>query len=201
MKTDADTPGDSSAEPVASGWRGHVGSFVRGHRLGVSVTLGAGAVLFVFLLVWFQPWKLIVDETVDESAPSLATPPTRTATSSPAPQATTLSTGAFRSLEHETTGTAKIIELADGSRIVRLEDLDTSNGPDLVVLLSDTPATEDSWGAYDDGATAYLGKLKGNKGNQNYAIPDDVDLSRFRSVVVWCRRFTVGFGAAPIESA
>jgi hypothetical protein len=41
-----------------------------------------------------------------------------------------------------------------------------------------------------------LGKLKGNIGSQNYELPDDLNLSRFKSAVVWCKRFAVGFGVA-----
>jgi hypothetical protein len=43
-----------------------------------------------------------------------------------------------------------------------------------------------------------LGKLKGNIGNQEYVIPADVDVSRFNTAVIWCRRFSVGFGEAPL---
>ncbi len=179
--------------------------------------------LFAFGLYWFQPWKLFVDQSVNEAFPGAVTtadPPgygtqdTRSEAdgggeagtddeqvsgATAAGEASVLFEGRFRSLEHATTGVAKVIELEDGSRLVRLEDLRTSNGPDLIVILSDTPATEDAWGAYDDGQFVSLGELKGNIGDQNYSIPPDVDLSRYRSVVVWCRRFTVGFGAAPID--
>ena len=52
---------------------------------------------------------------------------------------------------------------------------------------------------YDDGEFVDLGGLKGNMGSSNYEIPDEVDLSKFKSAVVWCRRFSVGFAAAPLE--
>jgi hypothetical protein len=82
-------------------------------------------------------------------------------------------------------------------RILRFQDLDTSNGPDLHVYLSELPATDD-WRAY---GVRYLdlGKLKGNIGSQNYALPEGLDLSRFRSAVVWCERFAVGFGVAGLR--
>ncbi len=105
----------------------------------------------------------------------------------------------FRSLEHGTTGSARIVELEDGSRFVRLEDLDTSDGPDLRVYLTDQPVSDD-WGVWDDGRYVDLGALKGNVGDSNYRIPEDVDLSGFRTAVIWCRRFTVGFGVAPIAA-
>jgi hypothetical protein len=66
-------------------------------------------------------------------------------------------------------------------------------------MLSATPATEDGWSAYDDGAFVILEPLKGNLGSQNYAIPAGIDVARYRSAVVWCNRFSVAFGAAPLD--
>ncbi len=152
--------------------------------LGV-IGLAGGA----FGLYWFEPWKLFVDSEVSEALPGAASEP----------GVRTVAEGAFRSLEHETTGTAKILQAQDGTRILRFEDLSTSNGPQLVVMLSATPATESSWTAYDDGAHVILEPLRGNRGSQNYDIPEDVDLSRYKSAVVWCKRFSVGFGAAPLD--
>ena len=106
-----------------------------------------------------------------------------------------LSTGTFISGEHDTSGTALVVALPDGSVVVRFEDLDTSNGPDLRVVLS-TDDASDAW-KYD--GRHILGELKGNIGDQNYTIPPDVDLTQFGSVVVWCERFSVAFGAAPLD--
>jgi hypothetical protein len=169
---------------------------------------GAGAVLLAIALLgflWFRPDKLFVDSEVDESLPTAGTVAEAEGDgtsdagdgSDAAPRI--LSSGRFRSLEHETTGTAKVVRLGERS-FVRLEDFATSSGPDVIVMLSETPATEDDWYAYDDQGFIALGPLKGNIGNQNYAVPRGVDLSGFRSIVVWCRRFTVGFGAAPLQT-
>lgn len=144
--------------------------------------------LGLFGFLWFRPDRLFVSTKVNESAPSSA-----------ASALHTLSTGSFRSLEHETTGRAQILSLDGGRRVLRLEDFRTSNGPDVVVLLSDTPSTESGFGRYDDGRFVSLGRLKGTIGDQNYEIGNNVDLSTYRSVVIWCRRFTVAFGAAPLE--
>jgi hypothetical protein len=43
-----------------------------------------------------------------------------------------------------------------------------------------------------------LGKLKGTDGDQNYEVPADLDLARYRAVTIWCRRFSVNFGTAPL---
>ena len=115
-----------------------------------------------------------------------------------------LASAPFIDGEHGTTGTATIYRRSDGSRFLRLDDLDTSNGPDLHVWLTDQPSGGDcdgcfgSWGSYDDGRYVRLGALKGNCGDQSYAIPDDADLAGLRSVVIWCDRFNVAFGTAAI---
>jgi len=108
--------------------------------------------------------------------------------------------GRFISHEHETLGTVRVLSLADGSRVLRLDNFDTSNGPDLEVWLSDAPviAGQAGWFLADDGEHVSLGKLKGNKGNQNYAIPPELEISRFSSVSIWCVRFSVSFGAAEL---
>jgi hypothetical protein len=100
----------------------------------------------------------------------------------------------FRSLGHATSGRAVALELADGRRVLRLEELRTSNGPDLFIYLS-RAAADAPRDAFDD-AFVSLGRLRANRGNQNYAIPAGVSLDRYRSVVIWCRRFTYAFGAA-----
>jgi hypothetical protein len=143
--------------------------------------------LAVFVLVWFQPQKLVIETEVNE-------PPAATARST-----SVLASGKFRSLEHSTTGTASIVGSADGKRALSFEDLDTSNGPDLRVYLSEIEASDD-WRAYGE-RFVDLGALKGNRGNQNYAIPDDVDVEKYVSAVIWCRRFTVGFGVAPLRTS
>lgn len=103
-----------------------------------------------------------------------------------------VSSGAFSSLDHPTSGEAYLVVQPDGSRLLRIENLDTDNGPDLRVVLS---TAEVGSGSYDD--LVELGGLKGNIGNQNYEIPADLDLSSVRSVVIWCERFSAPFGEAP----
>jgi hypothetical protein len=164
--------------------------------------VGVGVIIFV--LVWFQPQKLFLNKTVSEPVPGvIATAPAgeehRDATAGgPPPQALrVVRSGSFRSLEHATTGKAIVLRRPAGSLILRLEHLSTSNGPDLRVYLSRLPASSDLR-AYRTGFID-LGALKGNKGSQNYLIPAGTDLSAFKSTVIWCRRFVVGFGVAPLS--
>ncbi|RST14057.1 electron transporter [Streptomyces sp. WAC05374] len=148
-----------------------------------------------FGLYWFQPWKLWADQTVNEAVPPAK--PSRQA----GPE--TLATGTLISHEHATTGTVRVVKLADGSRILRLENLDTSNGPDLKVWVTDAPVREGKagWHVFDDGAYVSLGDLKGNKGDQNYELPDAFDPNTYTSVTIWCDRFDVSFGAATLTAA
>ena len=116
----------------------------------------------------------------------------------PPVQPMALAGGAFVDGEHATSGTASILQLPDGSRYVRLENFSTSDGPFVQVWLTDKVAGGSDWGKYDDGVYLSLGELKATDGNQNYPIPADANLSAFTSVVIWCDRFNVAFGTAPI---
>ncbi|MEV6652071.1 DM13 domain-containing protein [Streptomyces sp. NPDC051219] len=163
------------------------------------------AVLVAFGLYLFQPWKLFTNTTVDESLPTVvpsASAPERpgAATDSPAAAGPVeLARGDFVSHEHSTSGTATTVRLADGGQVLRFEDLKTDEGPDVRVYLSKRSArdVEDGLG---DGAVQ-LAHLKGNLGNQNYVVPAGTDLSGFKSAVIWCKRFSVSFGAADLVQA
>ncbi|MDD2857846.1 MAG: DM13 domain-containing protein [Candidatus Nanopelagicales bacterium] len=170
-----------------------------------------GVLIVVSGLYLFQPWKLFTNTTVDEASPIAVSASAQSTAQAPTPMpsasetsarsaAMVSATGAFISHEHGTSGTASIITLPDGKRVLRIEDLDTSNGPDLKVWLTDAPVIDgpSGWLVFDDGAYVDLGALKGNKGSQNYAIPDDADLSDLTSVSIWCDRFSVSFGAAEL---
>ncbi|AJW71492.1 DM13 domain-containing protein [Nitrosopumilus adriaticus] len=91
---------------------------------------------------------------------------------------------------HDAQGDAYTIPLQDGSNVLRLEDFQSTNGPDLYVYL-----------ATDDNASEFinLGELKANKGNQNYQIPEDTDLDKYNKVLIWCKAFGVLFGSAELE--
>jgi Electron transfer DM13 len=90
---------------------------------------------------------------------------------------------------HNAEGIAKVIPLQDGSSILRLENLHVTNGPDLYVYLSPDKSAEDF---------VNVGKLKANNGNQNYEITSGTDLSKYDTVLIWCRPFSVLFGSAEL---
>src|ERR687896_1742277 len=91
---------------------------------------------------------------------------------------------------HNAEGMAKVIRLDDSNMILRLENFKATNGPDLYVYL----ATDKSASDFVD-----LGRLKGNIGNQNYEIPEGTDFSRYDTVLIWCKAFSVLFGSAELE--
>ena len=92
---------------------------------------------------------------------------------------------------HDAQGDAYTIPLENGSNVLRLENFKSTNGPDLYVYLStDKHASE----------FINLGELKANSGNQNYQIPDDVDLEKYNQVLIWCKAFGVLFGNAELSS-
>ena len=147
---------------------------------------------------YFGVHLLFTDTVVDEPAPVAAAPPTTNAAAPPAETAPIgpLAEGQFIDRSHPTTGTALVLLDEVGQRILRLEGFATDNGPDLNVYLSAAPPNAPA-GEFDDDAVD-LGDLKGNIGDQNYVIPDEVDLERFTTVVIWCVRFSVAFGAAAL---
>jgi hypothetical protein len=164
-------------------------------------------------LTWYLASPLVLSRTLDEPAPILsagatptaqATPsvtgqPTETARPSlpsPPPTAPPFATsGSFAGADdfHFGRGTALLLETEPETLVVRLQDFAVRNGPDLHVYLS--PSAE----GYADGAIE-LGPLKADKGNQNYDVPAGVDPSAIRSVVIWCKQFSVLFATAPLDS-
>src|SRR4030095_13112734 len=92
---------------------------------------------------------------------------------------------------HKAEGIAKVINLADGRTFLRLENLKTTNGPDLYVYLSVGKDAMD---------IVNLGRLKGNIGNQNYEIPAGTDLSKYNTALIWCKAFSTLFGSSKLSS-
>lgn len=178
--------------------------------------LAAAVVVAIVALYWFQPWKLFTDTYVDDALPPAGPTPVTSAPSStpaaatPSPVASAtapaadqvLAAGEFVTHEHDTTGSAEIRRLANGRHQLVIRDLNTSNGPDLRVWLTDQPVIRGTagWKVFDDGKWVELARLKGNKGNQVYDLPASADPADFRSVSIWCKRFSVSFGAADLTT-
>jgi hypothetical protein len=173
-------------------------SFLHRHRW-LPWAAVALVLLLAFVLWFFEPQALVLDDPVSEAAPEVEEAPGSGAGN---PETTSASRGVlseetFRPLGHDARGTALIIEAANGDTYLRFEDFEVENGPDLKVYLSraEASAPEDRLAA----DIVDLGDLKGNVGNQNYLVPGSVDLTKYRSAVVWCRRFSVGVAVAPLD--
>lgn len=160
--------------------------------------IGGGIVVLAVGWALFRPELLFIDKTVNESFPVGGTASANAATISNA--STPLASGQFHGVAHETKGTATIYRVADGKRVLRLANFETSNGPDVrVLLVAASDATDND--AVKNGQPIELGKLKGNVGDQNYDVPDSVDLVKYSAVTIWCNRFSVNFGTAPLAMA
>jgi hypothetical protein len=111
-----------------------------------------------------------------------------------------LETGTFHGKVHSTSGRATIYQESDGKLVLRLTNFKTSNGPDVHVLLIAVKDAADDANFLKGGVERVeLGPLKGNEGDQNYAIPAGTDLAKFQTVSIYCERFDANFGAAPLE--
>src|ERR1700751_2308312 len=143
-----------------------------------------GVVLFV---AWyaFRPERLYINERVHEEMPST--------------NADSIESGSFYGIAHPTEGTATVYRTGDGALMLRFTNLRTSNGPNVHVYLVAADDAKDSETVQHAGFID-LGPIKGNVGDQNYALGSDVDLSKYRAVSIWCQRFSVNFGVAPLKS-
>lgn len=146
----------------------------------LAVLGGAGA--FVAFGI-FGVHTLVVDDKVAESAPATASE--------------VIARGTWQPADKGAAGTVALLGTPGApSRFLRFEEgFRVDNGPDLFVYLGTGS------GRYDDpGEYVALGQLKGNIGTQNYELPAGVDLSRFTTVAVWCKRFDSTFAVATLAT-
>jgi len=133
----------------------------------------------------FRPERLFINQSVNEQFPTASAANNQ------------LAAGQFHSGAHETKGMATVLQLADGKKTLRLTNFATSNGPDVhVYLVAATDAKDNE--AVTKAGFVDLGSLKGNIGDQNYELPANADLAKYRAVTIWCKRFSVNFGTAPL---
>jgi len=157
--------------------------------------LVVGGILGLSLLwLLFRPELLSVDRSVTESLPGgRAAPPVVFLEQ---PSALRLASGRFHNVAHETNGNAAVLELSGGKRILLLTDFETSNGPDVRVLLIAAGDATDS-DTVTNSAPVELGRLKSTSGDQSYSVPAGLDLAKYRAVTIWC--LGVNFGTAPLS--
>lgn len=154
-----------------------------------------GVVAVAGLWFLFRPEKLFINKTVNESMPMAVA----TATANPMGPAA-LAAGQFHSGAHDTSGTATIYQVEQGKRVLRLTNFKTSNGPDVhVYLVAANDATDNA--TVQKAGYVDVSPIKGNEGDQNYDVPASVDLAKYKAVTIWCARFNVNFGTAPLQQA
>ena len=149
-------------------------------------------VIVAALAAWyaFRPERLVVNRRVNEALPAAQSG------SSPQP----LASGTFYSILHPTEGVATIYQMGDGTRVLRFTNFKTSNGPDVhVYMVAADDAKDDA--TVERAGFIDLGVIKGNVGDQNYTLGSNVDLAKYRAVSIWCKRFSVNFGAAALVPA
>ena len=155
-------------------------------------TLKVAIPLLVVALVagwyWFRPERLVTNRRADEAFPAINDSQTQM-----------LESGTFHSGTHPTEGTATIYRIANGSRVLRFTAFKTSNGPDVHIYMVAAEDAKDN-ASVEHAAFVDLGLIKGNIGDQNYTLGSDLDLAKYRTVCVWCKRFSKNFGAAPLTA-
>jgi hypothetical protein len=156
------------------------------HKWKIAV-VAIGVVLFV---AWcaLRPERLFMNQRVHEAMPAATVSPSQA-----------IESGTFYGIAHPTEGIATIYRMQDGARMLRFTNFRTSNGPNVHVYLVAADDAKDNETVQRAGFID-LGPIKGNIGDQNYALASDVDLSKYRAVSIWCQRFSVNFGAASLTT-
>jgi Electron transfer DM13 len=119
---------------------------------------------------------------------------------------TILQTGSFYPVVHAGSGTVKVVQKANGKRVLRLENFTTDNGPAIYVWLSTAIEPKSSLavglnaGDYQQLGNAIPAGTVYPIARQDFDIPDAVNLSSFKSVVIWCVQFKVNFASAALQS-
>jgi hypothetical protein len=163
------------------------------------VVRGAAIAAGVLILIigWYLGSPLFIRTTANEAAPTVAAAthevfPTATLQSSygPTPRVVLTMDVARGQLQyvdalHNGKGGVTLILVGD-RHVLRFEDVAITNAPDVHVYLS-----RDTGGKWSEPTSLYLGALKATNGSFNYDVPAGTDVTPFKSVVVWCRAFSV----------
>lgn len=142
------------------------------------------------------PQDMTQEEVEEQMEVAAAADPVEAEEPMPGEEPQAVSSGTFVGADdfHQGEGSATIYAV-DGGHVLRLEDFSVTNGPDLHVYLA--PLVDGV--PQVNGDAVDLGSLKGNIGNQNYDIPDSVDVAGEWGVVIWCQPFSVTFATAALS--
>jgi hypothetical protein len=157
-------------------------ALVAWRRPGLRVAVIAAYLLTAVVVGGYLGRSMFLDDEVNERVVRVTS------------RADLVARGAFEPVAHSASGTATAIRTAGDKRVLTLTNFEVDNGPDLRVYLVAGPARDESEvDEFED-----LGALKGNKGDQQYDLPRELDLDRYTTVVIWCRAFSVNFARAPL---
>jgi Electron transfer DM13 len=140
----------------------------------------------VLLAAWTEPWKLLARRTFHEAAPE---------------GARTIAMGKFIGHVHHAAGTARLVVLPDNKHLLRVEGLRTTQGPRVHVWLIDRRIDHATASRHTVKTVAHvdLGPMRANRGDANYLLPDDARITSAKTAILWCARFRVVFGFAPLD--
>ena len=184
---------------LTTAWLGLSGlacAVIAWRRRDLRVPVAAAYLLTAAVAGIYLGRSILFDDVVDEPVVTAGpvAPAAGAGANSEQPANVLLARGRFEPVAHDATGVASTIRRAAGGDVLTLTDFEVSNGPDLRVYLVAGPArSEDEVDDFED-----LGALKGNRGNQQYELPDGIDTTRDSTVVIWCRAFSVEFARAPL---
>jgi hypothetical protein len=154
-------------------------------------------VLFIaiFVLLTLGLVTVYVYKNINEKPPVVVSQsPAGTQPSEPvAVVPTTIESSMFQGVDsiHWAKGTVEVINGTGGAKLAFKDDFEVAQGPDLFVYLSPNPAGQEL------GEFASLGNLKATKGLQEYVLPENYQ--DYKTVVIWCRAFSVTFATADIQ--
>ena len=137
------------------------------------------ALIIILPIVWYLISPIFIDIELDEQAP----------VNLEENKGMIILEGNFKPGNHDVAGKALIIDTRR-EKVLRFEDFKTINGPDLFIYLS-LDLTNDDF--------VDLGRIKATKGNINYNLPENIDLTKYNKVLIWCRAFRVLFSYAELE--
>lgn len=169
-------------------------------KIKIALTIVGLTILGWLLFGFFGIQALWIDRVVNEPIPMTPTVDGSTTTSTE-PSITTLAQGVFTQGDSTYTINGTVVVTEDsGARVISFRDFNVTNGPDLFVYIVTSPNTDNQTvkEAVREGKFVNIGALKGNKGNQTYTLPPEIELNENTVISIWCRRFSRNFGSADL---
>lgn len=169
-------------------------------KIKIVLTIIGLGIIGWLLFGFFGIQALWTDRVVNEPIPMMPVP-NESVTTSTKPSIKTIAQGEFTQGDSTYTISGNVAVTEDnGARVISFRDFDVTNGPDLFVYIVTSPNTDNQTvkEAVREGKFVSIGALKGNKGNQTYILPPEIELNENTVISIWCRRFSRNFGSADL---